>query len=120
MSRLFPAVIGAVALSLTLVGCAAPAEPVAVAADTIIVDVRTASEYADGHLDGAVSYDLNGGILAASLDELDPDAEYVVYCASGNRSSQATRMMMDAGFDDVTDLGSVDEAAEATGLPIVR
>ncbi|MBD7956408.1 rhodanese-like domain-containing protein [Microbacterium sp. Sa4CUA7] len=120
MSRLFPALVGAVALSLTLVGCAAPAEPVAVGDDTIIIDVRTPSEYVDGHLDGAVSYDLNGGELAASLDELDPDAEYLVYCASGNRSSQATRLMVDAGFDDVTDLGSIDAAAEATGLPVVR
>ncbi|MCR2812923.1 rhodanese-like domain-containing protein [Microbacterium sp. zg.Y1084] len=120
MPRLLHAALGAVALSLTLVGCAAPAEPVTVADDTIIIDVRTPSEYADGHLDGALSYDLNGGQLAASMDELDADAEYLVYCASGNRSSQAVRMMADAGLTDVTDLGGVAHAAEATGLPIVR
>ena len=35
-------------------------------------------------------------------------------------SSQAVRMMTDAGLTDVTDLGGVSNAAEATGLPIVR
>ena len=119
MPRLLAAA-GASALALALAGCAAPAEPIAVTDETVIIDVRTTSEYDGGHLDGAVSYDLNGGTLAASLDELDPDAEYLVYCASGNRSSQAVRMMTDAGLTDVTDLGGVSNAAEATGLPIVR
>ena len=121
MPRLLPALAGALALTLTLAGCSAGAvESVAVTDETVIIDVRTPSEYADGHLDGAVSADLNGGRLAAALPTLDPDAEYLVYCASGNRSSQAVRMMADAGMTDVTDLGSVSQASDATSLPIVR
>ena len=109
------AATGAAALALT--GCAA-AEPIELTADTVVVDVRTPAEYAAGHLDGAVNLDLSSGELAAEIPTLDDDAEYVVYCKSGNRSAQATALMDGAGLD-VTDAGSMQQAADATGLPIV-
>lgn len=84
-----------------------------------MIDVRTPGEYAGGHLEGAVLLDLNSGAFAAAIPSLEPDAEYVVYCRSGNRSGQAVAMMEQAGFANVTDLGGVGDAAAATGLPIV-
>ncbi|MBM7503976.1 rhodanese-like domain-containing protein [Agromyces aurantiacus] len=110
------AVIAAAALALT--GCTA-ADPIEVTADTVVVDVRTPAEYAEGHLDGAVNLDLTSGELAAEIPALEPDADYVVYCKSGNRSAQATALMEEAGLD-VTDAGSIQQAADATGLPIVN
>lgn len=115
----------AVALLLGAAGCAATAAAdagapsVVVAEDTIVLDVRTPGEYAEGHLEGAELLDLNSGEFAAALPSLDPEAEYVVYCRSGNRSGQAVAMMEQAGFANVTDLGAVGNAAAATGLPIV-
>lgn len=121
MSRILSALIGAAALTLALAGCSAAAtSPVDVGPDAIIIDVRTAQEYAQSHLEGADNLDLTGGALAAAIPSLDPDAEYFVYCKSGNRSAQATRLMADAGFTDVTDLGSLDRAAQATQIPVVR
>ena len=112
--------IGALALAVGLGGCASTSsEPVALTDDTIIIDVRTPQEYAEEHLDGAQLLDLTGGELAAALPTLDAEAEYLVYCRSGNRSAQATAMLQDAGFENVTDLGSLDDAATATQLPIV-
>ena len=93
---------------------------VVVTAETVIVDVRTPDEYADGHLEGAELLDLTGGDFAAALPSLDPNAEYVVYCRSGNRSGQAVAMMEDAGFTNVTNLGSLSEAAAATGITVVK
>lgn len=115
----------AVALLLGAAGCAvtatadARAPSVAVASDTIVLDVRTPGEYAGGHLEGAELLDLNSGEFAAALPSLDPEAEYVVYCRSGNRSGHAVAMMEQAGFANVTDLGAVRNAAAVTGLPIV-
>ncbi len=86
---------------------------------TVVIDVRTPEEYDAGHLEGATLLDLNGGEFAAALPTLDPQAQYVVYCRSGNRSGQAVKMMEDAGFTSVTNLGSVEEASSSTGLPIV-
>jgi rhodanese-related sulfurtransferase len=108
--------VGAVALALT--GCAI-AEPIELGSDTVVVDVRTPAEYADGHLEGAVNLDLTSGQLEAEIPSLDAEGEYVVYCKSGNRSAQAAALMEGAGLD-VADAGSMQQAADATGLPIVQ
>lgn len=121
MSRIRITLLGLIAVAFALTGCAsAAAEPVSVSADTIVIDVRTPAEYAEGHLDGARLLDLTGGGLAAAIPTLDPGAEYLVYCRSGNRSTQAAQLLTDSGFRDVTDLGSLQDAAAATGLPVVR
>lgn len=113
------------ALALGLGGCTAaasssPDSSVAVGADAILLDVRTPEEYASGHLEGASMLDFNGGEVAEAVPSLDPDAEYFVYCRSGNRSGQAMALMQQAGIENVTNLGSLEQAAEATGLPIVE
>lgn len=122
-------IIGALSIAVLATSCAAgpPSSALSSAAaaspvtdETVIIDVRTAAEYAEGHLAGAVKLDLNGGEFAAALPELDPSAEYVVYCRSGNRSGQAVALMEGAGFTQVTNLGSLEEAAAATGIDIVR
>ena len=84
----------------------------------IVIDVRTAEEFAQGHVPGARNLDLNCGDFAAALAGLDPDATYLLYCRSGNRSGTAAQMMRQAGFTDVTNLGSVQEAADALGTVI--
>ena len=108
----------ALALSVAMSGCAATASPsVAIGEDTVVVDVRTPAEYAEGHLDGAINIDLQSPEFDTTISELDPEDEYVVYCQSGNRSAQAVAAMEAAGFD-VQDAGGISEAAEATGLPV--
>jgi phage shock protein E len=99
---------------------AAGSEPtVAVSEGVILLDVRTPEEFAAGHLDGALRLDLNGGEFAAALPNLDADAEYLVYCRSGNRSGQAIALMAERGITKTTNLGSLEQAAAATGLAIV-
>lgn len=90
------------------------------AKETIILDVRTADEYAAGHLEGAQQLDFNGGEVIAAIPNLDPDVEYLVYCRSGNRSGQSVALMARAGFTKATNLGSLEQAAQATGIAIVR
>lgn len=117
--RLFVAT--AVIALMALTGCSSGAgEPVTVGADTVVIDVRTPDEYAAGHLEGARLLDFNGGEFENALPGLDPGAEYLVYCRSGNRSGQATALMEKAGIADVTNLGSLESAAKTTGLPVVR
>jgi len=93
---------------------AAAAEP-----GVMIIDVRTPEEYAQGHLEGAVNLDVQSGQFEAGLVDLDPTAAYSVYCRSGNRSAVAAGLMTENGFTDVTDLGSLESAAAATGLPVI-
>ena len=83
-----------------------------------MIDVRTPEEFSAGHLPGARNLDLNGGGFAATLATLDRSASYLLYCRSGNRSGEAAAMMQQAGFANVANLGSVQEAADALGTVI--
>lgn len=125
MPRTITATLSAAALLFGLAACsAAPSaagdDAYEMTSDTILLDVRTAEEHAAGHLEGAVLLDFNVGELSAAIPNLDPDAEYLVYCRSGNRSGKAIALMEQAGFTDLTNLGSLEQAAQATQLPIVR
>lgn len=88
--------------------------------DVRVIDVRTPEEYAAGHIEGATLVDFYEPDFADRIAELDRDAEYVVYCRSGNRSSQATALMDEQGFEDVNDVDGGIVAWEAAGLPVTR
>ena len=94
-------------------------DAVVVQSDAIIIDVRTPEEFAAGHLEGAVLIDIKDASFDSKIAALDPDAAYIVYCRSGNRSAQAVERMRGAGIDDITDLGSLESASAKTGIDIV-
>ena len=89
------------------------------AAAPTILDVRSPEEYEAGHLENAILLDLNSGQFEETLPTLDPDAEYAVYCRSGNRSGQAVALMENAGFTKVQDLGPMEAASSTLDTPIV-
>ncbi len=67
--------------------------------DLVILDVRTASEYEDGHIEGAVNIPVQE--LSVRLDELSREDELLVYCRTGNRSAQAVDILQDVGFTKI-------------------
>jgi NADPH-dependent 2,4-dienoyl-CoA reductase/sulfur reductase-like enzyme/rhodanese-related sulfurtransferase len=72
----------------------------AVMATTLILDVRSRSEFASGHVDGAAN--IPHLELRQRLDEVTALAAgrtIRVYCASGVRSYLATRVLLSSGFD---------------------
>lgn len=73
----------------------------------IIVDVRTEAEYAVEHIANAIL--IPNETLVDTRPELLPDlkAEILVYCRSGNRSSQATRKLIAMGYTNVSDFGGI-------------
>ena len=85
----------------------------------VVLDVRTPEEFAEGHLEDAVMIDFYEEDFADQLAELDPDAPYLLYCRSGNRSSQAVEIMRELGFTDVADVDGGILAWDEAGLPIV-
>lgn len=87
--------------------------------DLVILDVRTAEEFDEAHIDGAVMLDFYRDDFADQLAELDPDVPYLLYCRSGNRSGQTAGLMSQLGFTDVADVdGGVIAWADA-GLPLI-
>ena len=89
-------------------------------ADLVVLDVRTPEEFAEGHLANAVNVDFYAADFSSQLAALDPDARYVLYCRSGNRSGQTVDMMDELGFSDVVEVNGGILAWEQAGLPITR
>ena len=68
-----------------------------------LVDVRTAEEYAEGHLPGSVNIDVMKGHEELAT-VLDPERPVALYCRSGRRSENAGRVLEKAFFKKVVDL----------------
>ena len=64
-------------------------------ADMVVLDVRRDDEWAEGRIEGAVHIPLHD--LEARLDEIPPDGEVWVHCASGYRASIAASLLDRAG-----------------------
>ena len=104
--------------SVTTVGAqdflAKTAEP-----GVVVVDVRTAAEFALGHVDGAINVDVEAPTFDAQIAGLDKATTYAVYCHSGRRSGLATDAMGAAGFTSVVNLDGGIADLQAAGAPIV-
>ena len=71
----------------------------------IILDVRTLAEVNAGAIEGAIHIDFYRPDFQDKLNLLNKNSTYLVYCRSGNRSSQASTVMMEnLGFKDVKNL----------------
>ncbi len=87
---------------------------------TVIIDVRTAEEFAEGHIEGAVNIPVEGDGFADAVAELDPNGVYAVYCRSGNRSAAAVEQMVDAGIVGIFELESGTIGWVEAGQPLVQ
>ncbi len=73
--------------------------------DSILLDVRTAAEYDEGHVPESVNIPLDE--IEYSLDA-DPGTRVYVYCRSGSRSTNACLILQNEGFDAVNIGGILD------------
>ena len=83
------------------------------AEDVYLVNVHVPYEGEIVGTDAFISY----ADIADRLGELPADGSLVIYCRSGNMSSQAAQEMVDAGFTTFTELEGGYQAWEAEGLP---
>lgn len=79
-----------------------------------VLDVREPSEYDQGHIPGAENKPLTV-IKTGDFDGLNKEEKYVVICQSGNRSAQASELLLEEGYDFVNvaqGMGSWEGAVE--------
>jgi rhodanese-related sulfurtransferase len=72
-----------------------------------LVDVRTQAEYDDGHIEGALLLPIDQLETLATEQLSDKDAIILVYCRSGNRSAQASALLVELGYTNVFDFGGI-------------
>lgn len=78
-------------------------------ADYIILDVRTAEEFSDKHIPGAINIP-NETIGTKEIPELpDKDQLILVYCRSGNRSKQASEKLVALGYTNIVEFGGIND-----------
>ena len=85
-----------------------------------ILDVRTAKEFADGHVAGAVNIDVNQADFTQKIDQLDRSKTYIVYCRSGRRSSKAVGIMATKGFKNLYNVSDGFVGWNKNGLPFEK
>ena len=73
-------------------------------AGLVVLDIRTPEEFNDVRLAGATNVDFYAPDFAEQLDALDKNDPYVMYCRSGNRTSDAVNTMKELGFVEVYEI----------------
>ena len=75
----------------------------------VIVDVRRADEYAQGHIPGAILIP-NESITDTPPEELpDKNQIILVYCRTGRRSKEASQKLADMGYVNVYEFGGIED-----------
>lgn len=90
------------------------------ASNTIVLDVRTSSEFAQGHIKGAIniSHDQINDNLSKIIGYKNQTV--VVHCRSGRRAVSAENALRAAGFSDLRHLEGDMNGWQAADLPLIK
>ncbi len=101
-----------------------PADVAQVIADDpaglVVLDIRTPEEFNEARLADAIMVDFYADDFADQLDTLDKDVPYVMYCRTGNRSSDAVKTMKGLGFVEVYEIDGGIVNWYEQGYPVVN
>ena len=83
-----------------------------------VIDVRTPEEWKSGYLESAINIEWQNIINIESL--LPKNEEIFLYCRSGNRSGKAAKILIEAGYINVINAGSIQEASKLLDINIIN
>lgn len=75
----------------------------------IILDVRTPTEYTEGHLPNNILIPFNDLEKKASKKLPDKDNPIFVYCARGDKSRAASKKLVFLGYTKIFNIGGINE-----------
>jgi len=84
----------------------------------LVLDVRTPEEYAEGHIQGAKLIPVQ--VLAKHLAEVPKDKQVYVYCHSGRRSANASKLLAENGFTRIENMVGGITAWKSAGYEVVK
>ena len=87
-------------------------------ADYVLVDVREADEYAEGHLPGTIHVPLSE--FQTRYTEIGKEKPIVLVCARGGRSAQAAEFLGAQGYTDLYNLEGGTMGWIQQGLPVEK
>jgi phage shock protein E len=83
-----------------------------------VIDVRTLDEWNSGHLESAINIEWQN--ITSIQSNIPKNEEIYLYCRSGNRSGKATKILLDAGYTNVINAGSIKEASSLLDINIIN
>ena len=83
-----------------------------------VIDVRTLDEWNSGHLESAIHIEWQN--ITSIQSNIPKNEEIYLYCRSGNRSGKATKILLDAGYTNVINAGSIEEASSLLDINIIN
>ena len=88
--------------------------------NVVILDVRKADEFAEGHIKGAILIDqFQSDFMEQAKAKLPKDKTIAIYCRSGRRSANAAGKLADVGYKCVTLKGGILAWKEAN-MPVTK
>lgn len=98
----------------------APGNPAAVPSAIVLIDVRSADEYASGHLRGAVNIPHDRITEEIGSVAADKSTPVILYCRSGRRAETALNALKAAGYENVSNYGGLEDARLRLDLPVTQ
>ncbi len=86
----------------------------------LLIDVRTAEEFAAGHIQGAINIDYYSADFSNQIEKIGKEKPVLLYCRSGNRSAKSMQMMYEMGFVEVKHLDGGIKAWKAENRKIIQ
>lgn len=75
--------------------------------DCVVIDARTAEEFSEGHIPGAVNLDYEETEEKAAEVVPEKDTLILIYCRSGRRSKIAAETFVSLGYENVKEFGGI-------------
>ena len=88
--------------------------------DFVIIDVRTPDEFAEEHLENATNINFYSETFRDTLNTLDKNKTYLIYCRSGGRSGSALDVMAELNFKEAYNILGGINLWKTEGLPTVK
>ncbi len=87
---------------------------------TAIIDTRSPSEFAKGHIVGAVNFQYIPYVFVASVTQLNRKGVYYVYGKNADEAGKAATDLQSLGITQVTNLGNYDDAQHVLPLGVTK
>ena len=88
--------------------------------NVVVLDVRTAAEFAEGHIKGAILIDQGQSDFVEKVkDALPIEKKIAVYCRSGRRSANAAGKLADVGYKCINLKGGI-IAWKKADMPVTK
>ena len=91
---------------------------ISITEDYIVIDVRTVSEFKNGFVQDAINIEWQD--ISSIKDVFEKNQKIYLYCRSGNRSGKANDILINLGFKNVENLGSLENASKYLKKKVIK